>query len=207
VARIASSFKRGTEDWTISGDVNAFEWRETGGAPGGHLFWQDAAVGNVAFWQAPVKFLGNLRAFAGGRLGFDWYSSGGSYFPDSDIIITGGNGVTLVADIADPGTGWSRAIIKLNAGGDWHIGSLGGPQATNAQILGVLRDVAQIQIRAEFINGNETGGLDDVVLLSKPQARNTDLASAFVTDGPGDHADALTVPLWQGSDAYPVMLA
>lgn len=209
MVKIASHFRTDTQDWTISGDVNAFQWQQRGGDPAGHLFWQDAATGAVAYWQAPVKYLGNLRPYLGGKLSFDWYTSGGSRFEDADLIVTGGNGTTLVADLADPGTDWTHVSIRLNARWDWHIGSLDGPLATTGQIKGVLRDVAQIQIRAEHINGDETGGLDNVVLLSRPEAASAqpDLAAAFAPRDRGEALEQLAAtPLWHGPDAINPML-
>ncbi|WP_375287713.1 laminin B domain-containing protein [Sphingomonas sp.] len=208
MAKIASYFKRGTQNWTISGDVNAFEWRPAGGNPTGHLSWQDAAAGNVAYWQAPVKYLGNLRAFINGTLSFDWFSSGGSRFDDADLVLNGGNGVTLVADVTDPGSDWSHVSVRLGMRGHWHIGTMEGPLATGKQIAAVLRDVAQFQIRAEHINGNETGGLDNVVLLSKPQPDPApDLSAAFETGDQALAVDRLGVPpIWHGPDTVQAML-
>lgn len=142
MAKIASYFKRSTQDWTISGTVNTFEWRPAGGDPAGHLAWQDAARSDVAYWQAPVKYLGNLRAFINGTLSFDWYTSGGNRIEDADLVLTGGNGLTIVADVADPDTAWSHVSIRLGLRGHWHLGSMGGPLATAKQIGSVLRDVA-----------------------------------------------------------------
>lgn len=208
MAKIASYFKRGTQTWTISGDVNAFEWRATGGDPAGHLFWQDAAIGNVAYWQAPATYLGTLRAYIGGTLSFDWYTSGGSRFQDADLILTGGNGVTIVADVPDPGSDWTHVSIRLGTPGGWHIGSLDGPLATGKQIAAVLRDVAQFQIRAEHINGDETGGIDNVVLLSRPQpAAAPDLSAAFESTDAALPVDWFAAPaVWQGPDAIQTML-
>lgn len=182
MAKISSGFLRGTENWTIAGDVNRFEWRASGGKPGGYLYWEDAAAGADSYWQAPLKFLGDLRAFAGGKITYQWYSSGNDY-ATGDVLISGGNGTTIVADARDPGTGWTRAAIALNVNGGWHIGAIDGRLATNAEIRDVLRDVSQIQIRAEHVFGNESGGLDSFAITSRPAP-----ASAFGDDTPAlDH--------------------
>lgn len=167
MARITSTFARDTDNWTIAGDVNEFSWRGEGGNPAGHLFWRDSAFGDVAYWGAPLKFLGDQSAFKGGRLVFDWYvSNTGSVFEAADVILTGG-GLTLYADAPNPEADWTRASIRFTKNGGWHVGSPDGPLATAREIATALRDVADLRIRAEHINGDETGGLDNVAFRSR----------------------------------------
>ena len=50
--------------------------------------------------------------------------------------------------------------------GGWKVGDRNGPAATNAQILAVLSNVTDFRIRAEYINGSDTGSLDNVEITA-----------------------------------------
>lgn len=167
---IKSTFTKNADGWTIAGDVQTFEWLPEGGAKGGYIHWVDAAAGADSYWQAPEKFTGDLSGFAGGKLSFDWYSSGDNY-QTGDVILTGADGTVLVADAPDPGTSWTPAAIKLSAA-NWHVGTIDGDVATKQELAGVLSNVTSLQIRAEHVSGGEDGGLDNVSLKSKGAAQD-----------------------------------
>lgn len=173
-----SRFNKGAQGWTIGGDVRTFEWQASGGHPGGHLYWEDAASGDDTYWEASAKFTGHKGKFLGGTFSYDAQASGSDYSGVPDVTIAGANGTTLVAVAGQPGTGWTHFSLALDASGGWHVGTLDGAAATTADIRGVLRNIASVEIRAEYVWGNETGGLDNVVMSKPAQA----LALAFGDD-------------------------
>lgn len=175
---VKSTFKKGLEGWSIGGDVAAFEWRDSGGNPGGYLYWQDAASGSDTYWEASAKFTGNKGKFLGGTFSYDAQASANDYGGVPDVTISGANGTVLVAVAGQPGSGWTHFALALDAGGGWHVGTLDGAAATDRDIKAVLKDVAAVTIRAEYVWGGETGGLDNVAMTKGPKP----LASAFGDD-------------------------
>lgn len=191
MSKIVSKFNNGSQGWSMSGDVFSFGWLSSGGSPGGYLAWIDAASGTNAYWQASDRYHGDLSAYAGGQLSFEWRTTGAQpQLRLPDVLITGANGVTLYADVTDPSADWSKASILLSPSIQWHTGAPDGPLATTADFAAVLADVTQLQIRAEQVFGPEAGGLDSVKLVS-PTAAAPVAASAFGEDRHTHlHADA-----------------
>lgn len=180
MSKIVSNFTKGPQGWTVTGDVFSFGWQSSGGSPGGYLGWIDAAAGSNVYFQASNRFHGDLSAYAGGQLSFEWRTTGGQpQLRLPDVLITGANGVTLYADVTDPGRGWTLATLDLNPNVALRVGAPDGPQATSADIAGVLQDVTGLQIRAEQVYGPEAGGLDSVKLVSAPSQADP---SAFGED-------------------------
>jgi hypothetical protein len=87
-----------------------------------------------------------------------------------DIVLVGG-GTTLTyrcdssADFPALTPAWSDYEIPLDTAAGWRIdtsGSYGSRiPATSTQIAAVLRGLTALRIRAEFLNENDTGGLDN----------------------------------------------
>ena len=106
--------------------------------------------------------------------------------PTSGVGQDGANGVTLIGVIGPAQTDWTTQSIALAPKGGWVLEEIGGVVATRADIRGVLADVDQILIRGEYVRGNETGGLDNVVLstprVDPPAAHDLVAAGAFGPD-------------------------
>lgn len=170
-AQVSSDFATGIDGWSFIADVKEFDWIATGGNPGGYLEAVDYAYGDVWYFVAPSKFLGDKSAYSGGKLDFDLKQSPtDSQFNDEDIVITGG-GKTIVFDTAsNPGTDWTHYSVTLDTTSDWRLDKLGGTVATQADIDAVLANVTALRIRGEFVSGGDTGGLDNVVLTPKDAA-------------------------------------
>lgn len=166
--RIVSDFSTGVDGWSFSGDVDQFRQVASDGNPGGYLEIVDYATGDTCYFVAADKFLGNKSAFYGGTLSFDLrQSSLSSQFNNPDVIIEGG-GVTLVFDTAsNPGTDWTSYEVTFDTATDWRIGTLGGAVATAAEIRQVLADITRLWIRGEFVVGDDTDGLDNVVMAAR----------------------------------------
>ncbi len=160
---VSSIFDATAEGWTAVGDVAAFGHQVAGGNPGGHIEVTDLAQGPYIYFVAPSAYLGDLSAAFGGDLSFDLLiSGGGSYATNEDVLLTGG-GTTIVRDIANPAKDvWTGYSMALDDTGGWKVGSSAGAAATNTQIKAVPSNVTDLRIRAEYISGADTGGLDNV---------------------------------------------
>lgn len=183
-ATIKETFNKSTDGWTVIGDVQSSGWVAKGGDPKGHLAWVDAASGQDSYFQAGPKFLGNKIHFYGGTLSYDILDSGSGYTAYDVQIV--GDGKTL--QYTNPNDGsfptpnvWSAASVLLVASN--FIDKATGLAPTVKEMREVLKDITQLDIRAEYVNGPESGGLDNVILTG-PAASIFDGASA---DGSVSH--------------------
>lgn len=169
--KITSGFDVDTEGWSFIADVKEFDWVPTGGSPGGYLEAVDFATGQIWYFVASEKYLGNKGAYSGGTLQFDLKQSGThSQINEDDVILTGG-GLKIVLDAgSNPGIDWTHYLVNLDTESDWRVDTSTGVVATQAQINTVLSDLTALQIRGEFINGSDTGGLDNVVMTASNAA-------------------------------------
>jgi hypothetical protein len=171
-----SDFSVNDEGWRISGDATSAvpSYVPTGGNPGGFIQVFDQVLGDVWFWEAPAKFLGNVSGAYGQPLTFDLRMRGsGPLFSDSDIILAGGS-LTLHFETSPVPTdvAWtSYSVLMMEAAG-WKVGSLAGPAPTQAQFLSVISSLDRLGIRGEFITGPDNGDLDNVVLHGVPEPRS-----------------------------------
>lgn len=193
-ARIVSDFATGIDGWSFAGDVKEFRNVDPGGNPGGYLEIVDYASGDTCYFVGADKFLGDKLAFHGGTLDFDLrQSSITSQFDDADVIITGG-GLSLVLNTTfNPGVDWTAYQVTLDSSFDWRIATLTGAVATDDQIRQVLADLTELRIRAEYVVGADTDGLDNVV-MSAPDA-NVRLLSDGTTGVLLSNHDTLTAAL------------
>jgi alkaline phosphatase D len=158
---ISSTFDTSAEGWSAldqTGHDYTASWQSTGGNPGGFLQGTETnPAGGTGYFIAPSKFLGNLNAYAGGTLTYDLkVIQGSAYFNDVDVIISSGaSSVSWTSNINPVGDGWVTFQAQLNQA---NFGS---------NLVSILPNVTEFQIRGEFINGAEVEGLDNV-LLSTP---------------------------------------
>jgi hypothetical protein len=177
-----SYFDTDAEGWTALGDFAVpVTWVAAGGNPGGNISVVDSVSGGVMYFVAPAKFLGDQLAAFGQTLSFDLkqhISGGPNPFDAIDVLLAGG-GLTLVLDTAaNPAfDAWTHYSVDLSSGA-WHVSSLGGAVATNAQIKAALGSLSALQIRAEYQTGSDTDYLDNVVLATVPEPTTFALALA-----------------------------
>ncbi len=168
---VSSSFGSGDEGWLILGDAQGGRGDPnivaSGGNPGGYISADDDAQGGVWFFQAPVAYRGNFSGALGKTLTFDLkQSSLSSQFDWLDVSLTGG-GLTIVVDAgSNPGLDWTAYSIVLDTSAGWTLNALGGTAATQADILTVFTNLSDMRSRGEYVDGVDTGGLDNVVLNS-----------------------------------------
>ena len=166
---VRSDFNLSGEDWTFINDVRDFTVIPTGGVNNtGFLEAVDLATGLIFYYVAPSKFLGQKAGFMGGTLSFSLKVDGSGFaIQGDDVVIRGGNGVSLHWNsTVAVGDDWTQFELVLDETQSWLLNSASGARASNDDIKAVLSNLAALEIRGEFINGSETGGLDNVKLTA-----------------------------------------
>lgn len=177
---VQSAFDGGDEGWTqvnLGGDYRCLDEITFDGAcllhvADGVLTACDPDAGTWMF-QSPPKFLGNQSAALDGYLEYAirWQGTGVAdpANPLPNVILVSSN-VGIACVLGDPPINqWTTNRIKLdeNAGWLWmddETGMENLPPATRAQMATVLTNVTALRITGEFITGDDTGFLDNVIL-------------------------------------------
>jgi hypothetical protein len=116
------------------------------------------------------------------------YPGSSNQFDYPDIILTGG-GLTLVFDtLMNPSNNsWTSYDVLLSDLSGWHVSTLSGALATQAQIQTTLASITDLSIRAEYQTGPDTDSLDNVFLFSPvssvPDVGSTVLLLGLVMSG------------------------
>ncbi|MGV3525305.1 MAG: laminin B domain-containing protein [Candidatus Sericytochromatia bacterium] len=210
-----SAFEQEGEGWTVVGDAQdgkAEPTREAeGGNPGAYMSANDDVTGGTWYWAAPERYLGDQSAAYGQTLSFDLkQSSTDNQFEESDVVILGA-GLKLVLKLdRNPGLEWTAYEVMLNETADWKIDTLPGASASAAQIQQVLADVSQLWIRGEYVEGPDTGGIDNIRLskAAPPACADQSVISRFETDYQGwrvagDAQDGSSVPEFKAQGGNP----
>lgn len=175
-AQPASYFGEDAEGWFVR-DLNcnnynsivathAVTWHDAGGDPGGCVSHHDVS-NQCAFFVAPVAWLGDHSAFAGGTLTFSLNSTERDWV-DSDVVILVGAGRVICHELpqlppAPPA--WGRYIVPLQASA-FRYNNANGAVVSPADFAAVLADVDALMLPAEFgAQIEETVGLDGVRLV------------------------------------------
>lgn len=177
-AGVASQMSGGTPQATFASARDIRDWRLASGAgtlshaggfgadgAPGYLVFTDAN-GGYAWLDLPASFEGNQASAWGGTLEWDLtvlIQSGAISTNTPPILqMTGTNGLRLTwSDPVLPVTGdWTHYSAPL-ASGAWHNGP---HMATEADIRSVLADIEALELRVEYVDGNEQIGLDNVTL-------------------------------------------
>ena len=165
-----STFDVDDEGWLVGGPIpDPPDHFATGGNPGGFIRGFDASgsTGGRPFWAfiAPAAYLGDVSAAYGGALSFDLRQdiADGSPFDDDDVTLTGG-GFTIVIDAGPtPTAAWTSYSVSMVENAGWvHYGTSQPPTMTEMQA--VLGSLSELWIRGEFIAGNDSADLDNVVV-------------------------------------------
>ena len=147
----------------------------SGGNPGG--FIQTSDGDGDFYWRAPAKFLGNVSAAYNYTFEFDLISDlKNKPAPSSNngVILSGG-GVTLTGvffPVLPVANVWTHISVMLNEQSGWIDFNTKQP-ATKAQMQIVLSSLDTMDILAEYGDGPDTGGLDNVRLTMAPSRNIT----------------------------------
>ncbi len=163
-----SRFNDNDEGWTVVGDAQGAGvkplHRTSGGHPKGCVAATDAATGGTWYWSAPKSFLGDKSGSYNRFLKFELKQSDIiNQFDEADVIIEGANGQKLVFDTPNnPDTTWTAYTVSLNEN-VWKLNAIDGAKPTQAIMQEVLKNIVNLWIRGEFIEGADTGALDNVI--------------------------------------------
>jgi hypothetical protein len=158
----------------------------SGGNPGGCITFTD--IDDQYYFRAPAKFLGDKSLAYNGVLSFDIISNlkaTPDQTPTEGVILSNGS-LTISYDFAGPppASTWTPFTVSLNHSG-WFNLSTHLP-ITSTQMRSVLANLTFLDIRGEFGDRADTGGLDNVMLTTGPGDFNRDNA-----------IDAADYPLWR----------
>jgi Laminin B (Domain IV) len=160
-----STFETGDEAWRLAGDTATQPQRlATEGNPNGNICGTDEVGGNIWYFVAPQKYLGDVSQVYGSRLTFDLkQSSIFNQIRGRDVVLNGG-GLSVVYNMRTaPGTDWTPYSIGLDeASQAWSRDEVGFPPATEADLKTVLRNLNALRIRGEYVDGSDTACLDNV---------------------------------------------
>ncbi|MGI9160971.1 MAG: laminin B domain-containing protein [Saprospiraceae bacterium] len=165
----SSTFDADNEGWRTTGDPSTEipGWVSMGGNPGGYIRGTDAAVGGIWYFRAPLKFTGNKCEAYGRYLRWDQTINGvpNQQPGGSPDLLLFGAGLTLAYDNpVTPGTTWTHYDVLLREDAGWRLNDYNGPIPTQAQFQAVLANLTGLQIRGEYITGDDNGCLDNFIL-------------------------------------------
>ncbi len=167
---IASYFNKNDEGWTIVGDAQENsakpDYETKSGNPDGYIWADDNATGGVWYWSAPEKFLGDRSSSYNEKLTFSLkQSSVDNQFDDNDIILFSNEQQIVFNTSINPDTSWTDYSVKLNEE-IWKYSTSDENSVSKKDFIEILSKLTGIYIRGEYIEGNDTGGLDNVILYS-----------------------------------------
>jgi hypothetical protein len=135
----------------------------SGGHPGGCITGVDEALGETWYFRAPESVLKQLPAAVNGTIRFSLKQSGSQVsLVDDDVVIIGAAGRLSYRFQNAPGTNWADFSVRLSESEGWTWNW--NRRATQAQIESVLAAPTGLDIRGEFVTGEDEGSLDNFVL-------------------------------------------
>jgi hypothetical protein len=171
---VRHDFTASAEGWSISGDTATIPdlFVATGGNPGGCITGTDQALGETWFFSAPDSVLRALPAAVNGTLRYELRQSGAMIsLDDDDVVIVGRAGRLSYRFPRAPGTDWTAFSVRLSAADGW-MWNWNRP-ASQAQIEQVLSDPLRLDIRGEYVTGDDQAWFDTFVLTAGPSRRGS----------------------------------
>lgn len=166
---VRHEFTDSAQGWTVAGDTRPADaiFTATGGHPGGCITGTDEALGETWYFLAPPEVLRQLPKAVNGTISYSLKQSGSiiSLF-DDDVVILGGAGRLSYRFAKAPGTDWTDFSVRLSASAGWTWNW--NQKASQAQIVAVLSAPTLLQIRGEYVTGDDMGSLDNFVLRTAP---------------------------------------
>jgi hypothetical protein len=159
---VRHDFIESAQGWHVAGDTGTVDPIFTPGG-GGSITGNDEAIGETWYFRAPMSVVRQLPAAVNGTLSFRIKQSGSqvSLF-DDDVVIVGPAGRLSYRFQTAPGTDWTDFSVRLleSEGWIWNWNR----RATQAQIDSVLTAPTGLDIRGEYVTGQDEGSLDNFVL-------------------------------------------
>jgi laminin B (domain IV) len=166
---VSHDFTTSAEGWTISGDTVTASpvFSASGGHPGGCITGVDEALGETWYFHAPSTVTQQLPAAVNGAISFSLKQSGRLVsLIDDDIVIVGPAGRLSYRFPTGPGTDWKDFSVRLSASAGWTWNW--NMRATQAQLESVLSAPTRLEIRGEYVTGDDEGSLDNFMLTAAP---------------------------------------
>jgi hypothetical protein len=166
---IASYFSTDDEGWTVTGDAQGVSakpvYQDSEGNPGGYISARDDVAGGVWYWSAPDKFLGNRSSSYGEKFTFELkQSSLENQFDADDLILVGKEMQLVFNTLQNPELTWTRYTVILDEEAGWRYNDADGAMVNKDDLIKVLSNLVTLKIRGEYVTGEDTGGLDNVIL-------------------------------------------
>lgn len=163
-ADLASGFDSDSGGWQASDPGAVLTWMSSGGSSGGYL--KGEGPGNEWYYVSPVSWAGDWSGYRSMR--FD-LAIPSRHYADTDVagivVIVGTNLDTMTWSGPTPLFTWSHYEISLEPA------AFGVDQAT---FDGILADVAEVRILAEYTTAAEDMGLDAVSVTTAPVVVHSD---------------------------------
>ena len=167
---VSHDFTASAQGWRISGDSAAADpiFSPIGGHPGGCITGVDEALGETWYFHAPIAVVQQLASAVNGTISFSFKQSGTAVsLIDDDIVILGPAGRLSYRFPTGPGTDWRDYAVRLSASEGWTWNW--NARATEAQLESVLTAATRLEIRGEYVTGDDEGSLDNFVLTGAPR--------------------------------------
>jgi hypothetical protein len=165
----SSTFEGDAEGWTLTGNGSEGrvpDLRSQGGNPGGHICGADQSVGELWFFSAPRKYLGNASKAYGQRLIFDLkQNTSFNQLRAFDVSLSGGGYRVVKLLRGNPRLDWTPNTVTLDDTGGWQVETAQNQfeLATSEVLSAVLRNLNALNIRGEFVDGpGDEACLDNV---------------------------------------------
>ena len=159
---VSHEFTGSAQGWQVAGDTGTIAPEFTAGG-GGYITGNDEQIGETWYFRAPMSVLRQLPAAVNGTISFRLKQSGSqvSLF-DDDVVIVGPAGRLSYRFHTAPGTDWTDFSVRLleSEGWTWNWNR----RATQAQIDSVLAAPTGLDIRGEYVTGQDEASLDAFVL-------------------------------------------
>ena len=167
---IASYFEQDNEGWIVVGDAQEGsakpDYHNNQGNSGGYISAEDNATGGHWFWCAPEKFLGNRSSSYGKKITFSLkQSSTDNQFDAEDVILFGDEKKIVFYTSMNPDITWTEYSVALAEEAGWKYNNSSGDVVSKEDFNKILSNLTAIHIRGEFVSGEDTGGLDNVILF------------------------------------------
>ena len=162
---VSHDFTESAQGWQIAGDTGTVDplFTPNGGHPGGCISGIDEAIGETWYFRAPATVLRRLPAALKGTISFSLRQSGSQVsILDDDVVIIGAAGRLSYRFQTAPGPEWTDVSVRLLEADGWTWNW--NRRATQAQIDSVLAAPTGLDIRGEYVTGDDEGSLDNFVL-------------------------------------------
>jgi len=169
---VRHDFTESAEGWQVAGDAGTVDpiFSASGGHPDGCISGTDEALGETWYFRAPASVLRQLPAAMNGAMSFSLRQSESQVSRlDDDVVIIGPAGRLSYRFQTQPGTQWTDFSVQLLEAEGWTWNW--NRRATQAQIDSVLAAPTGLDIRGEYVTGQDEGSLDNFVLRGPSLSR------------------------------------